>query len=71
MTEQPFKIPYYATLLRLLHNKSNNPSEDEVPLGRLILEDFWKGFQGYVDQLAWREVRLCVSSLCRDSLFPT
>jgi nuclear cap-binding protein subunit 1 len=24
------------------------------------LEDFWKGFQGYLDQLAWREIRLCV-----------
>ncbi|RXW20034.1 hypothetical protein EST38_g5825 [Candolleomyces aberdarensis] len=60
VTEQPFKIPYYATLLRLLHNKSDNPTDEEVPIGRLILEDFWKGFQGYVDQLAWREARLCI-----------
>ncbi|KAF6762456.1 cap binding protein 80-PB [Ephemerocybe angulata] len=52
VTEQPFKIPYYATLLRQLHNKT--------PIGRLILEDFWRGFQGYVDQTAWREARLCI-----------
>lgn len=63
VTEQPFKIPYYATLLRLLHEKSSNGTEDEVPLGRLVLDEFWKAFQGYVDQLAWREVRLCVSGL--------
>ncbi|EAU80570.1 cap binding protein 80-PB [Coprinopsis cinerea okayama7 len=60
VTEQPYKIPHYATLLRVLHNKGDTPTEDEVPLGRLILEDFWKGFQGYVDKLAWREVRLCI-----------
>lgn len=60
VTEQPFKIPYYATLLRLLHEKSSNGTEDEVPLGRLVLDEFWKAFQGYVDQLAWREVRLCI-----------
>ncbi|TFK28686.1 cap binding protein 80-PB [Coprinopsis marcescibilis] len=60
VTEQPYKIPHYATLLRVLHNKSDAPTEDEIPLGRLILEDFWKGFQGYVDKLAWREARLCI-----------
>ncbi|KAF5337350.1 hypothetical protein D9611_002854 [Ephemerocybe angulata] len=63
VTEQPFKIPYYATLLRQLHNKSDNPTEEETPIGRLILEDFWRGFQGYVDQTAWREARLCIHFL--------
>lgn len=52
--------------MRVLHNKGDTPMEEEVPLGRLVLEDFWKGFQGYVDKLAWREARLCVrlSLLC-------
>jgi hypothetical protein len=26
----------------------------------LVLDDFWKGFQAYLDKLAWRETRLCV-----------
>lgn len=60
MTEQPYKIPFYATLLRNLYN---TPDEDAPVLGRLILEDFWKGFQGYLDKVAWRETRLCVSRL--------
>lgn len=60
MTEQPFKTPYYAALLRLLHEPSETAPADQ-PLGRLILEDFWKGFQGYLDKVAWRETRLCVS----------
>lgn len=25
-----------------------------------MLEDFWKGFQAFLDKLAWRETRLCV-----------
>lgn len=65
VTEQPHKIPYYAALLKILHEPP--PSEiasgfpEGVSLGRSLLEDFWKGFQGYLDQLAWREIRLCVS----------
>ncbi|KAK7051321.1 Nuclear cap-binding protein subunit 1 [Paramarasmius palmivorus] len=59
VTEQPFKIPYYAALLRLLHHKT--PEADPGPsLGQQILEEFWKGFQAYVDKLAWRETRFCV-----------
>ena len=59
VTQQPFKIPYYAALMRLLHEQ---PEGAEAPsLGRQILEDFWKGFQSYLDKLAWREARLCVS----------
>ncbi|KAJ3864570.1 MIF4G like-domain-containing protein [Lentinula novae-zelandiae] len=64
VTEQPYKIPFYAALLRLLHN---NPSKggdsigaDEISLGKQILEEFWKGFQAYVDKLMWRETRLCI-----------
>jgi nuclear cap-binding protein subunit 1 len=45
--------------MRLLHEQ---PEGAEAPsLGRQILEDFWKGFQSYLDKLAWREARLCVS----------
>ncbi|KAN0097847.1 MIF4G like domain containing protein [Tylopilus felleus] len=68
VTEQPYKIPYYAALLRLLHDPA--PSELETvqasgssalpSLGKLVLEDFWKGFQGYLDKLAWRDIRLCI-----------
>lgn len=64
VTEQPHKIPYYAALLKILHEPP--PPEiasgfpEGVSLGRSLLEDFWKGFQGYLDQLAWREVRLCI-----------
>ena len=61
VTEQPYKIPFYAALLRLLHNPSELAIGDEPPLGRLVLEDFWKGFQSYLDKVAWRETRLCVS----------
>lgn len=64
VTEQPFKIPYYASLLRLLHNPLEQTSEDgdatPIPLGKLVLEDFWKAFQAFLDKLAWRETRLCV-----------
>ena len=65
VTEQPFKIPYYATLIRLLHDRPVPGQEDAstTNLGRQILEDFWKGFQAYLDKLAWRDARLCVSML--------
>ncbi|KAJ7895998.1 MIF4G like-domain-containing protein [Mycena olivaceomarginata] len=33
---------------------------DGPSLGKQILEDFWKGFQAYLDKLAWRETRLCI-----------
>ena len=61
MTEQPYKIPFYAALLRLLHNPSELSIPDDQPFGRLVLEDFWKGFQSYLDKLSWRDTRLCVS----------
>lgn len=62
VTEQPFKIPYYTALIRLLHDRPEDAADVDGPsLGRQILEDFWKGFQAYVDKLAWRETRLCVS----------
>ncbi|OCH85443.1 cap binding protein 80-PB [Obba rivulosa] len=65
VTEQPFKIPYYAALLRLLHDPSEEPTEEEPApgspsLGKQILEDYWKGFQAFLDKLAWRELRLCI-----------
>ncbi|KAH8074940.1 MIF4G like-domain-containing protein [Cristinia sonorae] len=62
VTQQPYKIPYYATLLRLLSTTS--VSEETTlqgqELGKQMLEDFWKGFQGFLDRLAWREIRHCV-----------
>ncbi|RDB17017.1 Nuclear cap-binding protein subunit 1 [Hypsizygus marmoreus] len=61
VTEQPYKIPYYAALLRLLHDRPEGEVDSEGPsLGRQVLEDFWKGFQAYLDKLAWRETRLCI-----------
>ncbi|KAJ7929117.1 MIF4G like-domain-containing protein [Mycena leptocephala] len=61
VTEQPFKIPYYAALLRRLHDSTEETSAvDDPSLGKQILEDFWKGFQAYLDKLAWRETRLCI-----------
>ena len=74
VTEQPYKIPFYATLLYQLSiptndvnhaagGEENGPAGFTKPsLGRLILDDFWKGFQAYLDKLAWRETRLCVRS---------
>ncbi|KAF9457993.1 MIF4G like-domain-containing protein [Collybia nuda] len=61
VTEQPYKIPYYAALIRLLHDRSEDATDIKgLTLGRQILEDFWKGFQTYLDKLAWRETRLCI-----------
>lgn len=74
VTEQPYKIPFYAALLYHLSipvsdishtdgGEENGPAGFTNPsLGRLILDDFWKGFQAYLDKLAWRETRLCVRS---------
>ncbi|PPQ81070.1 hypothetical protein CVT25_014533 [Psilocybe cyanescens] len=60
VTEQPYKIPFYAALLRLLHNTTELSIPGESSLGRVILEDFWKGFQAYLDKVEWRETRLCI-----------
>ncbi|KAJ3777062.1 MIF4G like-domain-containing protein [Lentinula raphanica] len=64
VTEQPYKIPFYAALLRLLHNNPPTDGEsiiaDGNSLGKQILEEFWKGFQAYVDKLMWRETRFCI-----------
>ncbi|KAG6869697.1 hypothetical protein C0993_006334, partial [Termitomyces sp. T159_Od127] len=61
VTEQPYKIPYYAALVQLLHEPPTDAEDAEGKplLGRLVLEDFWKGFQTYLDKLEWRETRLC------------
>ncbi|KAF5357711.1 hypothetical protein D9758_007514 [Tetrapyrgos nigripes] len=60
VTEQPYKIAYYAALLLRLHDIPSEQNPEEPSLGRLILEEFWKGFQAYVDKLAWRETRFCI-----------
>ena len=59
LTEQPFKIPYYAALLRLLHDRPA-PEGAASSFGRQVLEDLWKGFAAFVDKQAWREMRLFV-----------
>lgn len=66
VTQQPYKTPYYAALLRLLHDPGSLEGDLREPqsspsLGKQVLEDFWKGFQGYLDKLSWRDIRLCVS----------
>ena len=69
MTEEPYKTPYYAALLLLLHQPVEGIPEDvsqspeAIPIGKLILDDFWKGFQAFLDKQAWRELRLCVCAL--------
>ena len=64
VTEEPYKIAYYAALIRALDESSATEDKDKnTLLGKQLLDDFWKGFQGFLDKLAWREVRLCVS-LC-------
>ncbi|KAI0034391.1 MIF4G like-domain-containing protein [Vararia minispora EC-137] len=63
LTEQPYKIPYYALLLRRLYDlpvKSEVSNQSGASLGRQVLDDLWKGFQAYLDKLAWREIRFCV-----------
>jgi nuclear cap-binding protein subunit 1 len=60
VTEQPYKIPYYAALLRLLYEQDEHSASEGPSLGKQILEDYWKGFQAFLDKLAWRETRLCI-----------
>ncbi|KAF9498218.1 cap binding protein 80-PB [Pleurotus eryngii] len=61
VTEQPYKIPYYVALLRSLYDPSDVEGPPGAPpLARQILEDFWKGFQAYLDKLSWRDTRLCI-----------
>ncbi|KAI0260487.1 MIF4G like-domain-containing protein [Gloeopeniophorella convolvens] len=66
VTEQPYKTPFYAALLYNLSLPTNEGEENgsasggQPTLGRQVLDDFWKGFQAYLDKLAWRETRLCI-----------
>ena len=59
VTEEPYKTPYYANIIKALDD--GNEGLDAELLGKVVLDDFWKGFQAYLDKLSWREVRLCVS----------
>lgn len=59
MTEEPFKIPHYAALLRFLHFPTNGLEFPES-FGKQVLDDLWKAFQAFLDKLMWREVRLFV-----------
>lgn len=68
MTEEPYKTPYYVALLLLLHQPLDDIMKEEeesqaaetMPIGKLVLDDFWKGFQAFLDKQSWRELRLCV-----------
>jgi hypothetical protein len=62
VTEQPYKIPFYAALIRRLYRHVGEADDTKPTLGQQILDDFWKGFQAYLDKLAWRETRYCVRS---------
>jgi nuclear cap-binding protein subunit 1 len=62
VTEQPQKIPFYAALLRELHEPAE-PEGEDAPLGARILAELARGFRGYLDTLAWRETRFCVRAL--------
>ncbi len=59
VTEQPFKIPYYAALLRLLHDRPASEGASSS-LGRQVLEDLYKEYLAFTYKHAWREIRLCV-----------
>ncbi|KAI5829567.1 hypothetical protein K523DRAFT_241884 [Schizophyllum commune Tattone D] len=48
LTEQPFKIPCYAALLRRLHDIA------------ALHDDLWKRFHAHLDQQRWRHTRLHV-----------
>ncbi|KAL0949059.1 hypothetical protein HGRIS_009157 [Hohenbuehelia grisea] len=60
VTEQPYKIPHYVSLLRLLYDPPEIEGAEPSQLARQLLDEFWKGFQGYLDQNLWRELRLCI-----------
>ncbi|KAG9043672.1 hypothetical protein FS837_009258 [Tulasnella sp. UAMH 9824] len=64
-TEQPYKIPLYAALVAFLSASPGEESDDDADTGaqvavRVVLEDFVKGFQAYVDELKWLQMRLCI-----------
>lgn len=69
VTEQPFKIPFYAALLCHLYEPVEGM--EGASIGAQVLEDFTKGFRAFLDKLAWREVRLCVSTPTRKSVLLT
>ncbi|KZV85661.1 hypothetical protein EXIGLDRAFT_725587 [Exidia glandulosa HHB12029] len=70
VSQLPFKAPYYAALLARLYaprpkpetaeQNGDAPPEDPPRLGRLVLEDYWKGFQTWLDKLSWPELRLSI-----------
>ncbi len=68
VTQQPFKIPYWATLLALVKPPLSLDNPD-APINwpHKLLDDFCKQFQGFVDKLQWREMRLCVRFLVSQS----
>ena len=63
VTQQPFKIPYWATLALVKPPLSLDNLDAPINWPHKLLDDFCKQFQGFVDKLQWREMRLCVRFL--------
>ncbi|KAG8900835.1 hypothetical protein FRB99_005740 [Tulasnella sp. 403] len=62
ITEQPYKIPFYANLITSLYVECSRDSQSGkgLPISiRAVMEDFVKGFQTYLDGLKWLQLRLC------------
>ncbi|KIY47596.1 hypothetical protein FISHEDRAFT_45060 [Fistulina hepatica ATCC 64428] len=63
ITEQPFKIPFYVPLIRLMYFENNG----DHGLGRRVVEELWRGCQAALDGLAradgraWPAVRAHVA----------
>ncbi|PVF94764.1 hypothetical protein CPB86DRAFT_788751 [Serendipita vermifera] len=56
ITQQPFKMPYWATLLTLVTGPEQ--ADTEAPWSNKILDGLVKAFQASLDKLKWRDLRL-------------
>ncbi|KAG8818678.1 hypothetical protein FRC19_010401 [Serendipita sp. 401] len=56
ITQQPYKMPFWATLLTLVIGPEG--LETDVPWPNRICSDLVRGFQAQLDKLRWREIRL-------------
>lgn len=56
ITQQPFKMPYWAALLCLV--KGPEGATVDTPWPNKLCEDIVKGFQTQLDKLHWRDIRL-------------
>jgi hypothetical protein len=58
ITQQPFKMPYWATLLTLVNGPEQ--ADEEIPWSNKVLDGLVKAFQASLDKLKWRDLRLYV-----------